>query len=273
MAIPHWIERPLLKSVDTVMGALPRTIPTRDLLSRCRLVAHRGAHDKGATIKENTIAAFENAVACGASGIEFDVRWAKDGTPVVFHDAKCSRVLDSSTRIHDTTSKDLRRLHPEIPTLDEVVARFAGKTHFMIELKRPRLGLERAHLESVARSLAGLEPVAQYHLMSIKKDVLLQTATSQLFPREALLSIAEINVSEMSELTLKENFGGFTGQYLLVGPETIRRHHERGQIVGTGFADSRNLLFREINRGVDWIFTNHAPEMAAIIRSLLAGPP
>ena len=48
------------------------------------VIAHRGASRQA---KENTIEAFQAAVACGASGIEFDVRRTSDGVLVVHHDA------------------------------------------------------------------------------------------------------------------------------------------------------------------------------------------
>ena len=46
-------------------------------------LAHRGRH---AGCPENTLAAFAEAVAYGADGIETDVRLSRDGLPVLFHD-------------------------------------------------------------------------------------------------------------------------------------------------------------------------------------------
>jgi len=34
--------------------------------------------------------------------------------------------------------------------------------------------------------------------------------------------------------------------------------------VGSGFAASKYGMFREINRGVDWVFSNHAVRLEAI---------
>ena len=34
----------------------------------------------------------------------------------------------------------------------------------------------------------------------------------------------------------------------------LRKHHRNGRKIGTGYVRSRNCLFRELNRGVDWIF-------------------
>ncbi len=52
--------------------------------SRPPIVAHRGASAREA---ENTLEAFELAMASGAEAVEFDVRMTADGTPIVMHDA------------------------------------------------------------------------------------------------------------------------------------------------------------------------------------------
>jgi glycerophosphoryl diester phosphodiesterase len=49
----------------------------------------------------------------------------------------------------------------------------------------------------------------------------------------------------------------------------IQRHHRQGQKLGTGFIASRYCLYRELDRGVDWIFTNHALKLGAIRQALL----
>jgi len=68
------------------------------------IVAHRGA---SALAPENTLAAFEQAVADGAEGIEFDVRLAKDGVAVVHHDATLKRTGGNEARIESLTSDEL----------------------------------------------------------------------------------------------------------------------------------------------------------------------
>src|SRR5205085_1804677 len=55
---------------------------------RALVVAHRG--DPSAS-PENTLAAFEDALAAGADAVEFDVRLSADGFPVVIHDAFVDR--------------------------------------------------------------------------------------------------------------------------------------------------------------------------------------
>ena len=71
------------------------------------IIAHRGA---SALAPENTLAAFQKAIEDGAEGIEFDVRLAKDGVPVVFHDPNLYRVGRIEGRVSDFTAEELQTL-------------------------------------------------------------------------------------------------------------------------------------------------------------------
>jgi len=55
--------------------------------------AHRGG---SGIAPENTFAAFDAGLACGADGLELDVRLSRDGVVVVHHDA----ALDRTTNLH-----------------------------------------------------------------------------------------------------------------------------------------------------------------------------
>lgn len=71
------------------------------------IIAHRGA---SAIAPENTLAAFQKAIEDSAEGIECDVRLAKDGVPVVFHDSNLYRVGRTDGRVCNFTSKELQTL-------------------------------------------------------------------------------------------------------------------------------------------------------------------
>lgn len=74
---------------------------------RTLVVAHRGA---SADAPENTLAAFDLARRAGADGIEFDVRLAADGVPVVVHDETMSRTAALDRAVSSLTSVELARL-------------------------------------------------------------------------------------------------------------------------------------------------------------------
>ena len=60
-----------------------------------RPIAHRGLHDGNVAVMENSLSAFEAAIA-GGYAIECDVMLSKDRVPVVFHDASLERVTGAT---------------------------------------------------------------------------------------------------------------------------------------------------------------------------------
>jgi glycerophosphoryl diester phosphodiesterase len=99
--------------------------------SRTLRLAHRGDWRRA---PENTIEAFRAALAVPAcDGLEFDVRVAADGVPVVCHDATLARVQVRPERVDALRSDALADLG--VPTLEEVL-RAAGRRAFLdVELK------------------------------------------------------------------------------------------------------------------------------------------
>ena len=68
------------------------------------IIGHRGA---SAVAPENSIAAFEAAIAAGTDGIEFDVRLSRDGVPVIIHDDTLQRTHGLRGRVVDSSANEL----------------------------------------------------------------------------------------------------------------------------------------------------------------------
>src|SRR5215813_10685404 len=85
------------------------------------IIGHRGA---SAVVPENTMAAFREAIAAGADGIEFDVRLTRDGVPVIIHDDSLRRTSGLSQRIAALTWSRLEQLGVGVPSLDELFTLF-----------------------------------------------------------------------------------------------------------------------------------------------------
>ncbi|MEX1169651.1 MAG: glycerophosphodiester phosphodiesterase [Chloroflexota bacterium] len=94
-------------------------------------LAHRGDWRRE---PENSLAAFDAALTIpGCDGVEFDVRLAADGVPVVYHDETLVRVHGRVERIDAMRSDGLVDLG--IPTLEDVL-RSAGRHPFLdVEFK------------------------------------------------------------------------------------------------------------------------------------------
>jgi glycerophosphoryl diester phosphodiesterase len=220
-----------------------------------RLVAHRGAHGviSGSTLIENTLAGFDWCLVHGAWGIEFDVHLTRDGEPVVHHDAHCGRVFGrSDIAIAGTDFSVLRKAVPDIPHLSEVVERYGGKLHLMIEIKTswrdsPELPV------IVTRSLSSLEPCRDFHLLSLVPDHL--EGFSEL-PRESLVDVAQTNTAHIVKQNLELGHGAVAGSFALMSNACLRKLREAGRQTGTGMVENQRILNREAWRGVDWIFTD-----------------
>lgn len=94
-------------------------------------LAHRGDWRRA---PENSLAAFRAALAIpGCDGVEFDVRVAADGVPVVYHDETLARLHGRPERIDALRSDVLVDLG--IPTLEETLASIGRRPFLDVELK------------------------------------------------------------------------------------------------------------------------------------------
>jgi glycerophosphoryl diester phosphodiesterase len=112
-----------------------------------RPLAHRGLHDDGKGIIENTISAFAAAIA-GRYGIECDLQISGDGEAMVYHDDALGRLTERSGRLDAMTAAELKRVEfkgtaDRMITLDELCDFVAGRAALLIELKSPRAGDRR----------------------------------------------------------------------------------------------------------------------------------
>ncbi len=124
--------------------------------------AHRGASGYA---PENTIPAFELALAQGAGGVEFDVQLSADGHPVVIHDESLNRTTAGHGDVAELTLAQIQQYDASddkdgysgvrVPSLDETLAFLAPTgSHINIELKNSQVdypGLEQAVLALVER--------------------------------------------------------------------------------------------------------------------------
>jgi glycerophosphoryl diester phosphodiesterase len=105
-------------------------------------IAHRGAW--AADVPENSLAAFERAIALGADMIEFDIRRSRDDELIIFHDED-----HIGTPVADLSRAELAQRTGELPALlQEVLALAAGRIAVDAELK------EDGYVDRVARLLA-----------------------------------------------------------------------------------------------------------------------
>jgi len=245
------LERLLSHIAEAVLARVPHAQPDAAALARAKIVSHRGERDSEQVL-ENTFAAFDPAVAAGVAAIECDIRYTRDHEPVVVHDADLKRVFGLNTVIADTRWERLQRVAPSVPHLDALLERYAERTHLMIELKTR--GSTHAE-QRLADLLAPLTPVADFHILSLEPELFAGVAT---LPAACYLPVAKLNHAALHNWALTHDCAGLAGPYALMRTRHIRELAARRDFVGSGFIDAPALLMREIGRGVEWIFSNHA---------------
>lgn len=96
----------LLVPGTVVWAQHPRTrLPATD--HKTVVIAHRGDHEN---VPENTLAAYRQAIVCGADYVEVDLRTTRDGRFVVMHDATVDRTTDGKGEVKALKYRDIRKL-------------------------------------------------------------------------------------------------------------------------------------------------------------------
>jgi glycerophosphoryl diester phosphodiesterase len=139
------------------------------LNARPLLLGHRGVRPIPLTgvprpdlPAENTIAAFDYALAHGCDGFEFDVRFTRDRHSVICHDSHFD-----GREILTTDYADLERDGSHPPRLEDVLARFGHAAYLDIELK------VSGNEELVVAALRANPPARGFVLSSFLPQVLL----------------------------------------------------------------------------------------------------
>lgn len=228
-----------------------------------RLCAHRGFNT---VAPENTMPAFGAAVAMGAQEIELDLWSTKDGALVTAHDPNLERVSNGTGYICEHTLEELKALDfgvsfgekyagLQIPTFEEILKQFAGRTVMNIHVKiwdeRQNDGMVR----EIAELIKKYDCEKHVYFMSVNTERLLEMRA--LLPESGYCQGAERSNGEMIELAIKHGFD----KVQLVGwfafdKAMIDKCHENGIVVNFCQADKVNDAKWLLDMGVDCILTN-----------------
>jgi|SRR6202790_1887484 glycerophosphoryl diester phosphodiesterase len=182
---------------------LPRTSP------RPLLLGHRGARALK-SIPENTLASFDQALADGCDGFEFDVRLSADGQPVVCHDPQTGGV-----EIARASAQHLAAL----PQLQDVLALYQERAFLDIELKVS--GLEKI----TAALLQNHPPHRGFVVSSFLPEVLQQIHAEDLNIPLGLICETEAELRPWSELPTEY----VIPHYKLVDELLLRQFRDAGR--------------------------------------------
>jgi glycerophosphoryl diester phosphodiesterase len=251
-------------------------------------IAHRGCAGEA---PENTIPAFERALAQGAGVLESDIQLTRDGVPVLIHDATVDRVTDGSGNVADFSVEALRRFdagyrfspdggqsHPyrnrgvRIPSLEEAFRRFPA-TRFNLDVKAAGFPLIDATLELVAKHRR--EPITL--LTAGEDEIMLQLRAR--FGRLAspvAQGACERDIREFLRCAAA-GIEPSPGPMALQIPPALDGHplvsvsltefaHARGIQVHVWTINDPAEMHRLLDLGVDGIITDYPARLAEVIR-------
>lgn len=123
-------------------------------------IAHRGRHDYNRTTWENTLSAFEKAIAEGFA-IECDLQYAADAAPVVFHDDDMQRLCNLKADVRSKSSAELGLISvggtkDKVPSLKALLRLVNRQVPLVLELKG-RKGDDDGFASAVLETLEGYE--------------------------------------------------------------------------------------------------------------------
>jgi glycerophosphoryl diester phosphodiesterase len=249
------------------LGRLGRATRWRRTKGPPRVWAHRG-DSKHET--ENTMAAFDGARRAGATGIELDVRFDRDGTVVVFHDHTLDRLAGRPGRMEDLPAVERQALrlegkHP-VPTLAEVLEHL-GDLEVNVEIKAIRPGRMGELATATAKVVADSGCAAQVLLSSFDPFALLsfhrvlpEVALAYLFHAEQPLPLRRGWIGSWMGASI------FHPEHVLVTDERAKAWRRAGVPVNPWTVDDAAELRRLAALGVDGVFTNDPAFAVGVFR-------
>ena len=237
------------------------------------IFAHRGA---SASAPENTLAAFELALAQNADAIELDVKLSADGQAIVIHDPMVDRTTGSHGRVKDLPLRELRALdagsffsekfHGEkIPMLEEVFEAVGKRTFINVELTNYSTPRDQL-VESVCMLVkkCGLQ----------KRVMFSSFFASNLSKARAYLPEVPRGLLAFGGLlgAWARSFGFDFGNYQAlhpyvadVTPQQVQRVHRLNRRIHVWTVNAAEDMHRLFGWGVDAIFTDD-PQLAVQVR-------
>ncbi len=200
------------------------------------LLGHRGARDLR-SIRENTIAAFDRAIADGCDGFEFDVRITRDGVAVICHNEKMRLI-----KIAHATGEKLSLL----PRLEDVLIRYQNTAFLNIELKVQ--GLERVTTDLLRKH----PPTRGYVVSSFLPDVLTSLHAQDAAIPLGLICEKRAQLDQSREVNV---------EYLMLHqklaiPEVIKDLQESGKKVFVWTVNTVLAMQRFADLGIDGIISD-----------------
>ena len=236
------------------------------------IIAHRGASGHA---PENTLAAFERAVALGAGFIETDLHLTRDARFVAIHDPTLERTTNGKGNVRDSSLAEIRKLDAglwfdrefmgqKVPTLEEI-GEFGAKHDviFYLELKyEAAWGMHHSLVGALQKSGGAARSI----IISSSEPTL--TALRQVDPSAMMGLIFDEANQDHTKAGIELGVRQLCPQYSLVTNEMVEQAHALDLQVATWTVDDAATMRAMIAAKVDGIMTNFPDRLLAVLEDL-----
>jgi glycerophosphoryl diester phosphodiesterase len=240
---------------------------------RPRVLAHRGLATEA---PENTLLAFERALAAGAGYLETDVRLTRDGAVVVAHDETIGRIAGRDDAVAERSLDELRRVDlgagQTFCTLAEALAAFP-EARFNIDVK---VAAAVEPVVEVIRSVAASDRVLLTSFSDARRrqlaDMLpgVATSTGQAGVIRVLLAswlgspaLVRRGLRGAVALQVPERFGAIR----IVSRRFVHLVHRAGAEVHVWTVNDPGDMMRLLAMGVDGLVSDRSDLAVALIEA------
>ena len=228
------------------------------------VIAHRGA---SGALPENTLPAYERAIAERADMIEIDLHRTRDGELVVTHDASLER-LGGRGEVGDCSVAEVRALDAgggePVPTLGEVLDRFGPRIPFNLEFKWGHRG-DYAGIEAETLAAVASRGLLERTLFSSFHDAILARLRALSPGARTALLLSARNPQRGPERARALGAEAVNPSSVALRPELVRAAHGEGLAVYVYTVDEPADMRRLLDWGVDGLFTNFPARMRRLL--------
>ncbi len=211
------------------------------------IVGHRGAR---ALAPENTLKAIRIGMGC-ADLVEVDIRFTRDGIPVVMHDPVVDRTTDGRGMVNELSFSQIRQLDAgqgeHVPTLYEVIETVRGKCGLVVELK------EEWGVDLVVASVLG-SGISPCWFVSFHPTPLRRVRELSVVAKTGFIFSRMTNDPLSTALTITAT--ALFPKFVITGKELVERAHAAGLLVVVWTLNSSDSFVQAENFGIDGISTD-----------------
>jgi glycerophosphoryl diester phosphodiesterase len=230
------------------------------------IIAHRGF---SAIAPENTLAAFELAIARGASSIEFDIQLSADSVPVIFHDATLDRITGVSGKVREQNLSQLQSLDAgkwfgaeflgqKIPTLEEALSILKNVDKFLYFDVKPHCEWSDSEVANFVNSLNDAGIKEKCVITSFNDNFLSQVRrlSGYLLIGRIVANLEAYKTQLVKAVANRDNLISSQYRVLLENPALVEQSRSQGVDIVAWTVDDREDMQKLLDLGITRIVTN-----------------